>query len=261
MNLFALSVKDFFTAKMLKYAIMPFVATLVIMYVLFFVAAGSGLESMHSSLTVHTTKTVIENGIPHTQNFSAHVQNSSIIKFLMQYSITSWLAAFLVYAIGGFFILFASIFIAIIIVGFMTPFVLKELHARHYSDVDMIGYSNAFEGLWLVVKWAFVMLILFFLLIPFYFIPILNIVAFNLPLYYFFHKILIHDVSSNISTKEENSKIKYFKRGTLRAKTLLLYLISLIPFAIFFGAIFYVIYIGNTYFIQVRKLRNEEKTK
>ena len=258
MKLLILSVKDFFTAKMLKYAIMPFVITLVIMYVLFFVLAGSGLDSMHSSLDINTTQTTIQNGIPHTQSFSAHVENSSIIKFLMQYSVTSWLAAFLVYAVGGFFILFVSIFIAVIVVGFMTPFILKELHLRHYNNIEMIGYSNMFESLFLVAKWALVMLLLFFLLIPFYFIPLLNIVAFNIPLYYFFHKMMIYDVSSNITTKEENNKIKYFKKGSIRAKTLFLYLISLIPFAIFFGAVFYVIYLGNTYFIEVEKIREGE---
>jgi len=257
-KLLILSVKDFFTAKMLKYAIMPFVITLVIMYVLFFVLAGSGLDSMHSSLDINTTQTTIQNGIPHTQSFSAHVENSSIIKFLMQYSVTSWLAAFLVYAVGGFFILFVSIFIAVIVVGFMTPFILKELHLRHYNNIEMIGYSNMFESLFLVAKWALVMLLLFFLLIPFYFIPLLNIVAFNIPLDYFFHKMMIYDVSSNITTKEENNKIKYFKKGSIRAKTLFLYLISLIPFAIFFGAVFYVIYLGNTYFIEVEKIREGE---
>ncbi len=258
MNIFVLSIKDFFTGKMLKYAIMPFVTTLVIMYVLFFVLAGSGLDSMHSSLEINTTQTTLQNGIPHTENFTAHLQDSSIIKFLMQYSVTSWLAAFLVYAIGGFFILFASIFIAVIIVGFMTPFVLKELQKRHYNDVEIIGYSNIFEGLFLVIKWAFIMLLLFFILIPFYFIPLLNIIAFNLPLYYFFHQMMIFDVSSNLTTREENKKIKYFNKNSLRGKTLILYLISLIPFAIFFGAIFYVIYIGNSYFIEVKKLRSEK---
>jgi hypothetical protein len=254
-----LSIKDFFTPKMLKYAIMPFAATLVVMYVLFFVLAGVGLDNMHSSLNIHTTQTTIQNGIPSTQNFSAHVENSSIIQFLMKYSVTSWLAAFLVYAIGGFFILYTSIFISVIIIGFMTPFVLKELRKRHYEDVQIIGYSNPFESLFLVIQWAFVMVLLFFLLIPFYFIPLLNIFAFNLPLYYFFHKMMIFDVSSNLTTREENNKIKYFNKNSLRWKTLLLYLVSLIPFAIFFGAIFYVIYLGNTYFIEVRKLREGVK--
>ena len=255
MDILILSIKDFLTPRMLKYAIMPFVATMVVLYLLFFVVAGWGLDSLHTSLDINSIQTTVQNGIPHTDNFSAHLENSSIIKFLMQYSITSWLAGFLVYAVGGFFTLFASIFIAIIIVGFMTPYVLKELHRRHYSDIEMIGYSNIFESIFLVSKWTFVMILLFFLFIPLYFIPILNIIAFNLPLYYFFHKIMIYDISSNITTREENNKLKYYNKNLLRLRTLFLYLISLIPFAIFFGAIFYVIYLGNTYFIEVRKLR------
>ncbi|NPA59992.1 MAG: hypothetical protein GXO30_05965, partial [Epsilonproteobacteria bacterium] len=105
--------------------------------------------------------------------------------------------------------------------------------------------------------WSLIMIVLFIVLIPLYFIPVVNILAFNLPLYYFFHKMITFDISSNISTKEEFKKIKYFNANSIRLKTLMLYLISLVPFAIFFTAIFYVIYLGNTYFIEVRKLRLE----
>ncbi len=255
MNIFILSLKDFFTTKMLKYAILPFVATLVIMYVLFFVLAGIGLDSMHASLDVHSVTTTMQNGIPHTDTFSAHIQNSSIIQFLMKYALTSWLASFLVYAIGGFFVLYASVFIAVIVLGFMTPVILKELQRRHYQDVKITGYSNPIEAIWLVFKWVVVMILLFFLLIPFYFIPLLNIIAFNLPLYYFFHKMLLYDVSSNLTTREEGKKIEYFSSTSLRLKTLFLYIISLVPFVVFFVAVFYVVYIGNTYFIELRKLR------
>lgn len=256
-NLFALSIRDFLSPKMLKYAILPFVATLIVMYVLFFGLAGVGLDQFHSTFDVHTTQMTIDNGVTQTNNFTAHLQNSSIIKFLMQYAVTSWLAAFLVYAIGGFFVLYFSIFIAIIVVGFMTPFVLKELQSRHYRDVEMIGYSNLFEGIFLIIKWAFFMVLLFIILIPLYFFPLINIIALNLPLYYFFHKILIFDIASHIATREEDMKIRYFNKNSLRSKTLVLYLISLVPFAIFFGAIFYVIYLGHVYFVEVKKLRND----
>ncbi|MDQ7061130.1 MAG: hypothetical protein Q9M43_08270 [Sulfurimonas sp.] len=65
------------------------------------------------------------------------------------------------------------------------------------------------------------------------------------------------DIASNICTKDEDYLMKY-KFGTgLRLKTLGLYLISLIPFAIFFGAIFYMIYLGNSYFTGIRQIREE----
>jgi len=255
-DMLLLSIKDFFTSKMLQYSILPFIITMFIMYIIFFTLAGMGLESL-GSMDVQTTETTMQNGLPHTESFSAQLEGLSIIQFLMSYTITSWIATFLVYAIGGFFVLYASIFIAVIVIGFLTPYVLKELGNRHYKDVELVGHSSIIGSIFLVIKWAFTMLLLFFLLIPFYFIPLLNIIAFNIPLYYFFHKMMIFDVSSNIATQEEDKKIRYFSANKLRAKTLVLYLVSLVPFAIFFGAIFYVIYLGHTYFLEVRKIRDE----
>jgi len=253
-NLLILSIKDFFTLKMIKYTILPFIISIVIMYMLFFIIAGIGVDQL-GSMNIESSQTYLQNGIPHTESISTKLEGLEIFKFLMSYAVTSWIATFLIYAIGGFITIYASIFIAIIIVGFLTPSVMKELQKRHYNDVDMIGHSNILSGLILLVRWAITMLILFIVLIPFYFIPLVNIIAFNLPLYYFFHKMITFDISSNICTSQEDKQIKYFSKNEIRLKTLVLYLISLIPFAIFFGAIFYVIYLGNTYFVEVRKLR------
>ncbi|MCF6339293.1 MAG: EI24 domain-containing protein [Sulfurimonas sp.] len=254
-NILLLSVKDFLTPKMLKFALFPFIITIIIMYILFFIIAGIGVDSL-TTLDVQSTQTTMQNGIEHTESLTAKLQGLEIIQFLMSYAITSWIATFLIYTIGTFLTIYASIFIAIIVIGFLTPSVLKELQKRHYSDVEMIGHSNLVASLLSILKWTFVMLILFILLIPFYFIPLLNIIAFNLPLYYFFHKMLTFDISSNICGYEEGKQVKYFNKASLRLKTLALYLVSLIPFVIFFAAIFYIIYIGNTYFIEVRRIRN-----
>jgi len=253
-ELFFLSIKDFFTPTMLKFSVLPFIISIVIMYILFFVVAGIGLDQL-GSLDVQTTQTTLENGIPHTETISAQLEGTAIIQFLMSYTITSWIATFLVYTIGGFFTLYISIYVAIIIIGLLTPYVLKVLQQRYYQDIEIVGYSNIFESLFLTLRWTLTMLALFLLLIPFYFIPLVNIIAFNLPLYYFFHKMLSFDIASTITTKDENKQIKYFNSTKLRLKTLAMYLTSLIPFAVYFGAIFYVIYLGHTYFIEVRKLR------
>ena len=255
-----LSIKDFFSAKMLKYSILPFIVTMILMYILFFYVAGVGLEQL-GPMNIESTQTTMQNGVPHTESFSAQLEGMAIIQFLMSYTITSWIASFLVYAIGGFFVLYISIFVAILVIGFLTPFILKELQKRHYRDVELIGHSNIVSAILLMIRWAFIMIMLFFLLIPFYFIPLVNIIAFNLPLYYFFHKMLTYDVSSTLCTKEEDKHIKYFAKNKIRTKTALLYLISLIPFAVFFGAVFYVIYLGNSYFLEVRKLRTENHDK
>ena len=255
-NTLSISIKDLFTAKMLKYSLLPFVFSILVMYILFFLIAGVGLDQL-GTMDVASTQTTVENGIPHTESFAATLEGTAIIKFLMSSAITSWIASFLVYTIGSFLTLYFSIFIAIIILGFLTPMILKEVQKRHYPDVEMIGYSNIAEALFLVLKWVFIMLMLFLVLIPIYFIPLLNIVAFNLPLYYFFHKMITYDVASTLCTRDEAIRIKFFHASTLRLKTLGLYLISLIPFVIFFASVFYVIYLGHSYFLELRKLRQE----
>lgn len=252
------SIKDLLTPKMLKYSILPFIITLVSLYIVFFIIAGIGVEHL-GTLSVESSQTTIENGVPHTESFNATIADSSIVKFLMRYAITSWIVTFFIYGVGAFLAIYFSIFLTVLIIGFLTPFVLRELHSRSYSDVEMIGHSNIIYALFLGLKSTLFMILLFILLIPFYFIPFLNIIAFNLPMYYFFHKMLLYDVSSSICTKEEAKEIRYFRANNLRVKTALLYLISLIPFAIFFVAVFLIIYLGHTYFLATRELREKKK--
>ena len=253
-NLLILSIKDFFSPKMLKFTLLPFIISMIIMYIIFFLLAGAGLDAL-GTFDMQSTETSIQNGIPHTETISTQLEGTAIIKFLMSSALTSWIASFFVYTIGGFFILYASIFVALLVIGFLTHRILMEIKYRHYPDVEMIGYSNAVEGIFLTLKWVIVMMVLFLVFIPLYFIPLVNIIAFNFPLYYFFHKMMTYDVSSSICTKEEAQKIKFFHGNTLRLKTLGLYLLSLIPFVIFFASVFYVIYLGHSYFIEVKKLR------
>ncbi len=254
-NLLLLSFRDFLTPKMLKYALMPFIITIVALYLIFFVMAGIGLEQL-GTLSIQSSQTTMHNGITNSETTSALLQGSSIIQFLMAHAITSWIVSFFIYTIGSFFILYVSIFVAILVIGFLTGPVLRELQQRHYPDIAMLGDSNIVEGVFNMIKWALIMLLLFLVLIPLYFIPLVNIVALNFPLYYFFHKAITYDIASTICTKEEDKRIKYFNANAIRMKTLAIYLVSLIPFTIFFGAIFYVIYLGHTYFAEAKKIRS-----
>ncbi len=253
-NVLSLSIKDLFTKKMIKYSVMPFFISIIILYILFFTIAGIGLEGL-GSMDVQSTTTTVENGIPHTDSFTANLEGTALVKFLMGSAITSWIATFLVYTIGSFLTLYFSIFVALLVIGFLTPFILREIQARHYEDIEIIGYSNAFESIFLMLKWVAIMILMFIVFIPLYFIPLLGLVIFNIPLYYLFHKVLTYDVSSTICTKEEALKIKFFNATKLRMKTLALYLMSLIPFVVFFASVFYIIYLGHSYFLELRKLR------
>lgn len=257
-ELFVKSLKDFFTKPILKMTLYPFFITLLVMYATFFMVANLGLDNFHNHMIqVQQQQQAIENGeVVTSEIINETYFGKDIINFLLQYSITSWLVGFLVYTLGTIFVMFFALFITLIVVGFLTPFILKVIQQRHYPTLQLKGYGNLFNTFWILIKSFFVMLLLFIVLIPLYFIPVLNILIINIPLYYFFYKLLNFDITSTIMSKQEEAIIKVKSGNAFHIKTVILYLISMIPFIVLFSTVFYVIYLGHGYLSELQKLRN-----
>ena len=247
-NIWTVSLKDFFTKKMLQLALVPFIGTILVMYVLFFGAAGAGLDALEqSTLQVEQQHYSSQNGVVQQEQNTTTVEGTSaILRFLMEHTVTSWLVSFIVFTVGGIATFILAMFVALIIIGFMTPFIVREIHRRHYSHLPL-GHQGSILGILLATtKHVVIMILLFLVLVPFYFVPVLNIVAFNLPFYYLFHKLYLLDVASETTTKERFKLIMAFHGGTVRMTTLTLYAISLIPFAAYFTPVFNVIVLAHT---------------
>ena len=259
-NLLAKSFKDFWTRPILKIAFVPFFLTMIVLYALFFWAADAGLDALqetHLQMEQHSV-TVAPDGTTHTQQESVELEGGeAVLAFLLKHSVTSWLISFIVYTLGSFFVLLLSLIVALFIIGFLTPHILEVIRGRHYEGVEILGFGNIGTVLLFFLKTFAVMLLLLIVLMPLYFIPLLGIVAFNLPFYYLFHKMLTYDIASTLCTKEEYKRIMYFRGSAIRMKTLMLYLLSLVPFVALFGSVFFVIYLGHTFFVEVLKLRHE----
>lgn len=145
-----------------------------------------------------------------------------------------------------------------VIIGFLTPFVVKYLNETSYKNLNLKPYGTILGAFWVFLKAFFMMILLYILFIPLYFIPLINFIALYLPLYYFFHKMLNYDVSSTILSKEEYEKIYSKSSSAFRVRTLLLYFISTIPFVTLFVSIFYIIFLSHAYFIELEKLKKIE---
>ena len=249
------SVKDFFSSSMLKIALVPLIITMIILYMLFFAAADFGISSLQeiAQSSQNGEEIVIDENAPFY-----FVWMTYLIVFLFKYSFTSWIAGFLLYTIGTVIILQASVIFSIVVIGFLTPMILRILHKRYYSHLTLHGHGSLLSPLWVMAKSAIVMIILFIVLIPVYFVPVLNVIAFSLPLYYFFHKLLNFDVSSTILSKQEYKEIYKKEGNSFRLRTLFLYFISMIPFATLFTAVYYIIYLGHAYFIKLDELTKIE---
>ncbi len=260
-TLFSLSIKDFFTKEILKLAIYPLIITAIVMYGLFFVAADYGLDQLsQAQIEVHQTQTDIDSeGMTHTKELNEFFSGSSIMTFLLKYSFTSWIISFFVYTVGSFMVMYLSVIISLFIIGFLTPWILPIIRDRHYKNIKIEGFGSITEVTWFFIKTIFIMLAMMLLLVPFYFIPLLNIVALNLPFYYLFHRLLNFDVGSTICTKDDYKKIMFYKGNSIRLRTFAMYLVTMIPFIAIFTMVYFVVYLGHIYFNELSKMSAEQE--
>lgn len=276
-NLFSLSLKDFFTPYFLSLALLPLVITLVILFAIL----GYGMQVLNDKMNaVHIEKTTTEYSTAtqtHSQssvNISfddnqtssslldinpmdlfESLQSSQVIASMLQNKYLGWVIEKVVFLIASYFILILAVIIAVIVVGFFTPLVIKKLKSRHYPPFEIKGHGSFFTILWHAVKSLIIMMILYIVLIPFYFVPFLNIIAFNLPAYYFFHKMLVFDVGSSMNSQKEYVQIRAIVGNQIRLRTLLMYLLTLIPFIGIFFPLLFVIYLTHIFMNESIELR------
>jgi hypothetical protein len=259
-ELIFLSFKDLLSSPMLKVAFIPFLTTLFIVYFSFFSVANTALNNLqNTTLEIKTHQTQINNGITSTSNTDATYIGSNIINWLLKYSFTSWIVSFLVYTIGSFMVLLVSLFISLVIVGFLTPIILEYLRKQYYPNITFYGYGTILNSIMMLIK-SFLMMVLFLIiLIPLYFIPVVNIIAFNFPFFYFFHKMLHFDVGSTLFSKEKYFYYSFKYSTSSRLQTLFLYFISMIPFVALVLPVFYIIYLGHNYMSKFDTFNHEFK--
>ncbi len=277
-SLFSLSLKDFFTPYFLSLALLPLLITLAILFTSLFYGIQVLNDKMNAVRIEKTTteystptQTRSESSINITYDDNAtsssslfdinpialveSIQSSELLSSMLQNDILRWIIEKLVVLIASYFILIFAVIIAVTIVGFFTPLVVKKLKSRHYPPFVIKGHGSLIYVIWYAIRSFLIMILLYLLLIPFYFIPILNILAFNIPAYYFFHKMLVFDVGSTINTKEEFLRIKTIVGNQIRLRTLLMYLLTLIPFVGIFFPLFFVIYLSHIFINESIELR------
>ena len=243
-DIVTISIKDFFSNEILKIAILPFIVTMFVVYLMFFGAASVALENF-DNIQIEQTST-------NTGGFQAPQDDTmmdNIANFFLKSAAISWIVNILVYSLGAVAMVYVSIFISLIVIGFLTPYILNKIRNKHYLNLQLEGNITIISSILYLIKVILIMLILFIALIPFYFIPVVNIFAINLPFYYLFHKLLNFDVGTTILDKYDLQEFKKNNTKKLRLRTLKLYLLSLIPFMSLILPVYYIVYIGHGYFI------------
>ena len=155
----------------------------------------------------------------------------------------------LVSAVAGWLlVLLGSLFLAVAVVGLLTPSIVREVRRRHYSDQAPSdgGGMGAFVVFLLRTLLTFIGLGL--LVLPLLLIPGLNLLAINLPFYYWFHRLLSWDVLEAACTQEARSRVASGARAGLMTRTLLLYPLSIVPLAGLLLQVFFVLVLAHYLF-------------
>ncbi len=243
-KIFDISIKDFLTKKFILLSLLPLLGAVLVLGILAFFGGKEGFENLQIA---------IANG-----DFTL-LQNYPIISKILNYSITKWIIGAFFYIAGTFLVLIFSVIIAVIIAGFLTPVVTKEINLRHYG----LTKQNEVSFLKVVKLMATSLLkfiAIFLICLVFYFVPILNLFVINIPFFYLFYKFLLIDVASNSLNKERFDKI-YRQGGGYKfmLSCFLFYLLCLIPLVGLFLQLFFVIFLSHILYQNEQKLGVKKK--
>lgn len=233
MNNLILSLKDFFSFRFLMFSLLP----LIISSLIFF-----GL-------------------LAYLIDYISHIEfDENNFNFFLGIWILHAIQVFIMFftvAGGGFLALHLSVFFALFIVSFLTPYIVKEINLKYYN-YNKLDEASFFYTLWQLTKIVLKFVILLFFNLVLYIIPIINLFApillFFL-MYYLFFNFLIQDVASCVLNKNDFINFNPYKI-TYLAWVFGFYLICNIPWIGFFLPVFFVIFLSHCLFQRELQLKN-----
>jgi hypothetical protein len=249
--IFTKALSDFFTTKFLTLSTAPFLITMILAFIFLYYLSGEFFDMLSVAAQA-------------SQNPDAAQAQNELAQFAKEYPILATimgsfifkaLAGTLFYVIGGGFAVLASVILAVIIIGFFTPYIVAEVQKRHYPTIERKATVSIGEYLLFMLKQLGLFLLFFIVSLPFYFVPLVNIVAVNGPFYFLFHRLLTRDVAGEIFDKEEMNIVFKEAKWRIATTTLILYLLSLIPAVGVLGQVFFVIVLAHQFFQEAARLR------
>ena len=236
-NLLRIGFKDFFTAKFIALSILPLCLSVFSLAWLTIWGGGEIFDLLSDSAK--------------NENF-AFLEPNSALSFIaikiLSFSATKWIVSILFYILSTFLTIIVSIVIALIVAGFLTPVVAKEINKRHYNYVLKSEASTA-----RVLKVMMIEIMKFFgillICLPLLFVPFVNFFIINVPFFYIYYKLLLIDVGSN-TLDSDKFELALLEGGGIKfmAFTLLFYLVSLVPLVGLFFQLYFVIVLSHLFF-------------
>jgi len=158
----------------------------------------------------------------------------------------SWMNQDLVYRIAEVlmgialfsFLMILNVFLAILLIGvFFTEQLIEKVNNTHYR-IQLEPFADWPEIISFSLKALAKFLLVFILLSPLYFFPIINVLALAIPSFFYLKKTVVFDVASQSTTRENYQRILTENRLFLFLLTVPLYLLLYIPIINIFSYIY-----------------------
>ena len=227
-----LSLKDFFSPKFLTLSVAPIMIVFAIVFGIYFLTDIDFATLLAVDSTTHPW-----------------------LGWILSFGFMQSLINFFLYIFIWGLLIVVSVVLSIIVVGFFTPKIVKEIQKKHYPHIKLTNQNFTLSNsLFMYLKVFFIFFTLLLITMPLAFIPGINLAVLYIPFYYLFHNFLVLDVGSSIVSKDEFLTIVKSNKTLFRSTTLTLYLISLIPFSGILLQVFYVIVIAHEFFMKKEKV-------
>lgn len=230
-----LSFDDFFTKKMLALSILPFLFSSALFLALLSYFANNAQSSVSQWLLGF-----------------GFVANSAFLSGLVE-NILNYVFLLSFYVFGIFFALVLSAFFSSVLAGFFTPIISKDINAKYYKK-DILKSVGAISliKIYALVLLKFVLLLLCALCV--FFVPVLNLIAFNMAFFYLFYKFMFIDVSSACANEDEfYALISSGSTFWFKLIAFGFYLLCLVPFLGLFLQLYFVSVFSHLIFIRLQK--------
>ena len=173
------------------------------------------------------------------------------LEVILAYSFVQWIAITLFYLLGGVLALLVSVIIAVVVIGFFTPWLVKFVQKRHYANSRLSGgLSTAIvvkEAVGIFGKFLGLLALSLVLLA----LPLVNIIALHVPFFYLFYRILMLDVGSVMLDFEAYETFKKTHQKPTILASIFCFILSLIPFVGLFLQPLFVLYFAHYVFQKV----------
>jgi len=235
---------DFLSAKVLLLSFISLLLTLAIISLSLYLLFDTIGELKYS---IPTAFTVVANII------LQKIENYPFLAFILEHKIMMTILHFLVYFGLGIMSYYVFFTVYAFVISFFNVVLIRHIQKKYYPNIELRGMC-IMHTIIFYVKTMAIFLLLFIVLSPAYIIPAINILIF-VPIYYFFHKTIVFDVSSVINTSKEYKKLKRVNWAELKSKTGFCFLLTLVPVVGILLYPYYILYIGHYMMKETEELR------